>query len=245
MSAVLNPSRDRLSERWFFSAMAVAMTAAVFVGFAPSFFLRPWFPEAAAAAPAEPVFYVHGVLFAAWMLLLVSQTALVAGRRVPVHRRLGSVGVGLAALMVVTGVGGALVAAARPGGFIGVPVPPLQFLAVPFTDMVLFAVLVGLAAHWRRQAQTHKRLMLLATVNLLGAAFARVPLGVDLLLAVFVLPDLFLLALVVWDVTTLRRLHPATLWGGAAIIVSQPLRLMVSETSAWLAFAEAAAGLVR
>ena len=41
-----------------------------------------------------------------------------------------------------------------------------------------------------------------------------------------------------------RRLHPVTLWGGLAIIVSQPLRLVVSGTEAWLAFARSATGLL-
>jgi hypothetical protein len=36
---------------------------------------------------------------------------------------------------------------------------------------------------------------------------------------------------------TRRRLHPVTLWGGLALVVSQPLRLVVSGTGAWLAFA--------
>jgi len=33
------------------------------------------------------------------------------------------------------------------------------------------------------------------------------------------------------------RLHPATLWGGLFVLVSQPLRLLLTQTSAWTAFA--------
>ncbi len=40
-----------------------------------------------------------------------------------------------------------------------------------------------------------------------------------------------------YDLLTLRKVHPATLWGGLALVVSQPLRLMISGTPAWLAFA--------
>jgi hypothetical protein len=44
-------------------------------------------------------------------------------------------------------------------------------------------------------------------------------------------------ALVVYDLTVYRRIHRATAWGGLAIVASQPLRLMMGGTGAWLAFA--------
>jgi hypothetical protein len=49
---------------------------------------------------------------------------------------------------------------------------------------------------------------------------------------------LFLVPLVVWDLASRGRLHRVTVIGGAAVIASQPLRMMLSETSAWLRFAE-------
>ena len=36
---------------------------------------------------------------------------------------------------------------------------------------------------------------------------------------------------------TRRRVHPATIWGGLLIVVSPPLRLTISGTPAWTAFA--------
>jgi hypothetical protein len=123
--------------------MALAILATVLVGFARSFFLRPLFPGW--PAPPETIFYVHGAVFAAWIVLLVGQASLVAAGRTDVHRRLGRWGVALAAGMVALGILGALTAARRPTGFVGIPVPPLQFLAVPFADMVIFASFVGLA----------------------------------------------------------------------------------------------------
>ena len=52
------------------------------------------------------------------------------------------------------------------------------------------------------------------------------------------------MALVAWDFASRGRLHPVTLWGGLAIVVSQPLRLVLSGTGAWLAFAGWAVGLL-
>ena len=225
------------AERRFYLVMSLAILAAVLLGFAPSFYLRPWFPDR--PVPPERFFLLHGAVFTAWFVLLVVQAALVSARRTALHRRLGVYGGVLALAMVVLGAVGALIAARRPTGFVGIAIPPLQFLVIPLGDMLLFALLVGLALAWRRDLQSHKRLMLLATVNLLAAAFARWPFefakgGPPVY---FALSDLFILALAAWDFSTRRRLHPVTLWAGLAIIVSQPLSLAVSGTAPWLAFA--------
>lgn len=49
--------------------------------------------------------------------------------------------------------------------------------------------------------------------------------------------DLFVVAIVVYDLVTTRRIHGATLWGGLALVLSQPLRLLIGGSSPWLAFA--------
>jgi hypothetical protein len=240
-AAVLTPRARFAAERRFYLGITLAMLVVVYVGFARSFFLRPWFPDHPAAT--EPFFLVHGIAFAAWCILLVVQSTLITAGRVGLHRTLGAAGVGLAAAMLVLGVTGALLAANRPTGFVGIPVPPLQFLLVPFTDMVLFGTFVVLAVLRRHDAQAHKRWMVLATVNLLSAAFARWPGLVPNPLLFFGLTDLFIVALAVWDLRSRGRLHPATLVGGLAIIVSQPLRLGLSGSAAWLGFATWATSL--
>lgn len=231
------------AERRFYSGMALLVLAIVAVGFSRSFYLRAFFLGHPAAT--ETVFFVHGVVATAWILLLVLQTQLIALGRATLHRQLGVLGAAIALAMVVLGTWGALVAAARPSGFVGVPVPPLQFLAVPLFDVALFALFVTLALMRRRDAQAHKRWMLLATLLLLPAALARWP-GVMQLgpLGFFGLADLFVLALAGWDLRSRGRLHPVTLVGGLVLILSQPLRLAVSGTEPWLAFARWSTGLL-
>jgi hypothetical protein len=63
--------------------------------------------------------------------------------------------------------------------------------------------------------------------------------------SVLALSTLFILPLVVWDWKTLRRLHPATLWGGLLVVASGPLRLAIAFTDGWLAFADWAVALVK
>jgi hypothetical protein len=224
----------RRRTRLFYIAMAVAIAATVFAGFSRTYFLKAHFgtPE------LSLLLHVHGLVFTSWVLLLLAQTTLVAAGRTDIHRRLGVAGGMLAALVVIMG---SITAVLRvKGGSAPVPgVPPLSFLAIPLLDMVVFAILVGAALYFRRRLDTHKRLMLLATIALLSAPIARLPLGILKAgpPAFFGLADLFIVAMLLYDLATRRRVHPATIWGGLFIVVSQPLRLMIAGTPAWLAFA--------
>lgn len=230
------------AERKFFSGMAIAMLISVLLGFSRSFFLRPLFPDH--PSPSEPIFYLHGVIFSSWIILFVVQTFLIGKGKVQLHRKIGPFGGVLALTMVVFGIWAALTAAARPEGFLGIPIPSLQFLAVPFFDMILFPAFVALAFLRRHNHQSHKRFMLLATLNLITAAIARWPIVAALgPLAYFGITDLFIVALAVWDIKSNGRIHSATLWGGLVIIISQPLRLIVSGSAFWLSFAQWATGV--
>jgi uncharacterized membrane protein YhaH (DUF805 family) len=225
------------AERRFYTGIAIAMFVAVFVGFSRSFFLRPLFPDW--LSPSEPIFYVHGALFTMWSVLLIVQPALICSGRMQLHRQLGIAGALLAVAMVCTGVLGSLVAANRATGFFDVAVPALQFLAIPLFDIVLFGSFVALAIARRHDPQAHKRWMVLASVNLMGAAVARWPIVMQIgsPFVYFALYDLFVVALVAWDLGSRGRLHPVTLWGGLLLVASQPLRLAIMGTPAWLAFA--------
>ena len=219
--------------RRFYVGVALAIALTVFAGFAPTYYLRSHYHS----TPLRGLLHLHGVVFTAWVLLFLTQATLVSAGRVALHRRLGVAGAVLAGLVVVIGTTTAIVNASAGRSPLGVP--PLSFLAVPFFDMVVFAGLVATGLWHRRRADIHKRLVTLATIALLGAPIARLPFGAAVvgLPGVFALADLFIVACIVYDLTTLRRVHPATLWGGLAIVISQPLRLAISGTGVWLGFA--------
>ena len=235
----------RLAERRFYLGFAVALAAAVFLGFARTFFLRSWYPEWAAVHGApESIFYVHGTFFAIWYLLLAVQASLITTRRVALHRRLGYAGAGLGAVMLIVGTFASLVAARRPTGFIDIPLPPLQFLVVPLAALGLFGAFVALAVVKRRDTQSHKRYMLMASIVMLEAAVGRWPFAfmnatspVPFLDMPSLMTDLFLIPVILWDLRSRGRLHPATLWGAAAIVITHALRMPLASTSAWQAFA--------
>jgi hypothetical protein len=215
----------------------------VLAGFARSYYLKGFF-----GTPALPSLLVqlHGLVMTSWVVLFITQVSLVATGRTRIHQRLGVFGAILAALIVIVGVLTAIAGAARGA----TPGPPaLQFLVVPLVDMLVFATLVGTALYLRRRRlDIHKRLMLLAAVNLLAPAIARIPLHfieTGGALAFFGLTDVCLLACVAFDTVKNRRLHPVFLWGTLLIIASQPLRLMLAGTDVWMRFATTLVGLVR
>jgi len=223
----------RRRERLFYITMAVAILITVFAGFSRSYFLKAQF----GTPPLSLLLHVHGVVFTAWILLFLTQTSLVAARRADIHRRLGAFGGVLAALVVIVGTATAIIRVKQGATVPGVP--PLNFLAVPLFDMVVFAILISAGLHYRHRADVHKRLMTLATIALLPAPISRLPLAIlqGGLPVIFGLADLFIVALVLYDLATWKHIHRATLWGGLLVVASQPLRLMISGTPAWLAFA--------
>ena len=232
-----------LAERRFFLVMSVAIATIVLVGFARTFFLRPLFFRDVAAS--ETFFYVHGAFFAAWFALLIVQASLITTGRIQLHRRLGVGGACLATLMVALGSAGGLIAAHRPADSADDVTSALAFLIVPLFEMLLFAVLITCAIARRRNPQSHKRLILIASISLLSAAFVRWPVIGDYGLPVaFAVTDSLLLALVAWDLRSRGGVHPATIWAGSATILSHVLRVTLATSAGWLAVARWAVGLL-
>lgn len=233
------PADAWIRDRRFFTGMAIAILLTVFVGFAPTYYLKTVVgrPSISGLTTLSPLLHVHGLIFTSWIVLFLVQTRLVAGRRLALHRRLGYGTAGLAVVMIVLGILAAVDAARRGATPPGGP-PPLVFMIVPFADMVIFATLVGAGVWFRNQGQIHKRLMLVSTIAILTASIARWP-GVVAggPLVYFALTDLFVVAGMVYDRKTRGRVHPAYWWAGGALVLSQVGRLALSGTSAWLAFA--------
>lgn len=238
----------RISDRPLYLLAAIVTPLVVLAGFARTYYLKGYF-----ATPALPslIVHVHGIIMTAWVLLFIVQVTLVARRQTKLHQRLGILGGVLAALVFVVGILTALFAAARvtsdPNSANLVP-PPLPFLIIPLGDMVAFAILVGTALYYRKRLDIHKRLMLVAAVNMMTPAIARIPLSFIINggpLAFFGLTDLILVVFVAFDTIRHRRLHPAFLWGALFVILFQPLRILVAGTHAWSTFAAALVRLVQ
>jgi len=205
----------------FFFGLTLLLLAVVFLGFAPTFYLDPWFdtPEDAAPMPVHVV--VHALFLTAWFVGLVVQSALIRRGRYDAHRTLGVLGVAVFLGVVVTGTFTTLDLLPRDTS------PRIPALATSNTfNLLLFATLVPLAIYHRARPAVHMRLMLIASITIIGPAV-----GPGRMLGIFLgslLPDfvavpvplLFWIpwvgAIVAHDLSTRGRVHGATMWAGGA-----------------------------
>jgi hypothetical protein len=221
-------------DRFFYGGMTFVIAALVFAGFSPSFFMRPRF----ARPPLIPLAIVHGIVMSTWLLIFVAQAALISADNARLHRRLGVVAfvmiplmLGLAWAMTVVNTN------ALPRTF-----NPLPFMVIPMGDIGLFAILAAAAMYYRRDPETHKRLMILANVNIVAPAVFR--LGVPQIpvfgfYTFWAVVDVLVLAGPIYDLIRGRKLHKAYLYGGLLIIAAQPFRLWFMNTGVWASIARA------
>ena len=217
----------RSMDRHFYLVMAIASTLLIFVAFSRTFYLRSYFT----AGPLDAIVVIHGIVFSLWMLLFVTQTALIDTNRPQVHGKLGFAMGALAIVMVVLGT---MVAfrAERLGR--GLPFPDTIFL-FSLADIVTFTIFV-LAGFWyRHQPEFHQRLMLLSvTAGLLVAAPPRLPFVAGKPPLMALVGFSFLFAGPLYDLIMRRRLHRAYIWGCIfALVTGPPVRFAISLTPGW------------
>jgi hypothetical protein len=235
-AVVIRQQSNRRFDNFFFSGMAVLILASVFVGFARSYYLVGVFK----APLPNLLVHIHGAVFSCWILLLIVQTSLVVASRVDVHRRLGLLGFGLACLMVVLGLlvaTDSLVRHFAPGEA-GMRVR--AFYAVPLTVMLAFSTLIYFAFCNRFNPAAHKRLILIATIAILDAAFERWPIpakwwGERTAALLCTVP--LLLLIMGYDYWSRGKVHRATIWASVFVVALQQLRDPIGHSAPWQAFA--------
>jgi hypothetical protein len=225
---------NRTFERAFYSGMAVVLCLCVFIGFSPTYFqaglLRAPLPS--------PILHVHGAVFTLWMLLFIAQAALISARRVKWHRSLGTIAFCLPPVMIVLGVIAALDALHR-GVQIG-PLDPAASAAIPLIGIAAFTVLIYASWQARRRPETHKRLILLATIGLVEAAFGRFPwarMGLPPAAGAVMGLGILVLLVMVYDLISLHRIHRSTMWAAPLTFAAGALAVPIGMTPAWHAFA--------
>ena len=237
-------SRVSRRDRRFYVGMAIAAVATVFFGFAPTYYLKS-FPHTAAYPTGLPVspslpalVHVHALVFSVWILLFLAQTTLIAADRPHLHRRLGIAGAVLAPFMVILGVMTAM-KGGRDGWNPGGPYPDsLAFMIVGLVDILIFAAFVTAGLYFRRRAELHKRLMLLATVGgLMWPAITRMPYVAGRPLPMFALLSALVLASAVRDVWLRSTGRLVSLGGGLLILAALPIRVAIGLTDSWHALA--------
>lgn len=225
--------------RYFYLGMGLSMAGLVVWGFSHTVDANLFH-----ANPPRPwLLWMHGAAFSTWVVLFITQSALVRVRKVSVHRFLGWFGAGLAAVMVALGFTIAVMMN-RFDSQVLHQTGIASFLSVPFEDMIVFGTLMGLAIYWRKKTEYHRRLVFIATCVLMDAALGRFDfwdryhlyyLGLDLLIVLGMVRD--------WVVD--QRVHKVYLYALPPIIVMQSVAMYAYRANPgwWQAATRAILGL--
>lgn len=211
-------ARDRAS--WFYLGFGLFALAVVLIGFSTTYIV----PMARRSFSAPWVVHLHGASALGWVLLLILQARLIGTRRTPLHRRIGQIGLPLALIVWATGIATAAWAARRDLAELGTAAT--SSLAGTATGLSLYLLLVIAAIAMRRRPDWHKRLIVLATIQVLWPAFFRfrhllpmVP-QPEIWLAI-VLAYLPILVAALRDLGRCGRVHPVWLFVAPALVIEQ------------------------
>jgi uncharacterized membrane protein len=141
--------------------MTLLMAFFVFAGFGMTY-LVPLAKGTLLHAP--PVVHLHGVIFFAWTVLLVTQAVLVNVKNVKLHRSLGTFGIAWAAITAFMGL---LITIISVGDQSGWDANSTGLLYLSFVAPPSFAVLFAMAIRAVRKPQVHRNLILMAMISIL------------------------------------------------------------------------------
>jgi hypothetical protein len=238
-------SRRRKAEHLFFTGLGVVSSLLLFAGFAPTFYLRPFFRSLdpytvlpmSSRDGLRPMLWAHGLVFTLWLALFVAQTLLVATRRTPIHRRLGVFGGVIAVAMVVVGFSTAIELAqlltirGESADLVG------SLFAINLIMFASFATFVVGGLWHRRRPELHKRYMALAMIALVGPGVLRL----FLMLGIpppfpFVFVVLVAFSVTTFDWLSQRRVYSVSLWGPGLLLLQPVLAFSVGALPAWRTF---------
>ena len=217
----------------FFLWMSLACLAVAITGFSTTFFI----PLAHGRFHAPAVIHVHALLLFGWLLLFIAQASLIQRRRFLTHRRLGLLGALMCPAIAVSGIAVGLYATRRDlatggGDFV------LGQMVNVVIEMLLFAALVTAALLMRRDGESHKRLLLLATLSALGPAWLRfrhlLPAVPHPFVVFSLVADSVLLVAIARDLRAMGRVHPVYLWGGGAMVAVHMTELAAATSPLWV-----------
>ncbi len=217
----------------FYLYLSVGFLAIAITGFSTTFFI----PLAHGTFRAPTIIHIHAALVFGWLLFLIVQISLVQRRRILTHRQLGWVGAALATALVASGVLVGLYATRRDLAGSSDEAVLGQFVNI-LIEMLLFGSLVAAAIYSRRDKESHKRFLILATISALGPAWFRFrhifPAVPHPIVTWSLIADSLLLLVIARDWLTMKRVHPVYLWAGSVMVAVHMLELFAYRSAPWI-----------
>ena len=221
----------------FFYFMTWAFLAIALIGFSTTFFI----PLVRGSLGAPLIIHVHGALLFAWLLLLIVQSSLIRNRQLSTHRKYGWAGTALCTGILVSGALLGFHVTRRDLGT-GNDAFVLGQLVNILIELLVFGGFVAAAIWNRRDGETHKRLLLLATISALAPAWLRfrhfLPAVSNPIVIFSLLADSLLLVAIARDVLALNRIHPGYVWAGGAMVAVHLIEFTAMKSAPWLAMAQ-------
>jgi len=241
--------RAHAIDRWIFVFMAGSFLIYTLLGFIPDSLAKMALLQAGQRPPFPLILHVHAVLMGSFLLLLLSQTWLMAMGRQEKHKQLGKVGMVLAPALVL--VGFILIptnyhllwdfARAAPAEaqqkvqqIVGIW-ENIMLLQIRIGILFSLFMAIGLSARLR-DSGLHKRMMIIAVAMAMPASIDRIqwiphtmpgdPLSVDLY-TMLILSPMF-----VWDVIRNRYVHRAY-WILAAVYLPMAVAVHAMWDTPW------------
>ena len=213
---------------------------AVFGLFVMAGFFRSFFIPVAQGTFARPaIVHVHGALFFGWTGLLVLQAVLASTGRLRLHRKVGSVAAWLVIPMVILGTAVSARDAVNDYNA-GEGEERLSFFYGELADLAMFGLLSGAAMMLRNKPDFHKRLVIMGSLGLLGAAVGRIEelsgWGFYIFLAMIA-------SVALYDFASRRALHVATIVGAAVLLLLNMSQGRIGDSAAWLSTAHRLLGV--
>lgn len=228
------PRRLLLRKSPFFTILGLILLELAIAGFWPQYFSTV---TGGTPAPTTQfwLIHLHSALFTAWLLVYISQAALIMTGRARIHLKMGP---WLAAYGFATAAVG-VYAAALLAHRLGVRESDFEaaaaFVFFPLIDMVYFAGFLAAAVAYRKVPHLHKRAMFLATFSIavvgLGRLVGRAPFE-----SAFIWQPLILAPLLIamaYDLYVCRKLYAIMAVG----LIVHLLRLNAEQfaaSEAWL-----------
>lgn len=246
------------ADRWIYVFMAGLFVVTALVGFIPNSIGLLESIAAGQRPPLPTAYHIHAVLMGSWLLLLLAQTTLMAVGNREHHMKLGLVSIVLVPLIVMAMLGiidamWSWIAsipedAMPPGALSELKVIVSDILLPQLRIVILFPVLIAWAVYVRRtDPETHKRLMIIASVLPLPAAIDRMswlpltipenPASIHLYTLLLLLPAL------IYDLVRKGTLHRAYVIGIAINLPFVIATHMLWSSPWWLAVAPTLVGV--
>ena len=195
------------------------------------------------------IIHAHAVVFTGWLVLFAVQILLIRKRDYKTHMKLGILALVLLPLMIILGPAAAIARGlARIQAHMADSITnhTLSFMSTQFTNVLGASVLIVAALLLRKDASSHKRLMLMGTVALTEPGFSRflvAPLskvfgdGVwPYIIETYIGTIGLVFVIGAYDLMTRKRLHQAYIWAALWIFANEFNAAWLFYQPGWLAF---------